>query len=111
MRGIPVILGGLVLAFLLLGGIECDDGNRSTGAAYDYGWSTGNLRARNEQLMAAQQAAAARLAAERSRSAKLTDEINTRNHVEALLVGVVVLTGCALAAAFFILLRGRRAGP
>ena len=103
---IPILV--ILFVILSMGGSGGCDGGGSRNATYDHGRDTGRLQAENLRLQEAQRQAAARLAIERRRSAQLKDEVSVRQDVEALMVGVVVMTGCALAIAAFTLLRRHR---
>ena len=104
----PVVIGVILIMMLLMGGFEgCDSGNNDR-AGYSRAHDSGRLQAENARLQEAQRQAAERLTIERHRSAQLVDEIGTRQHVEALMVGVVLLGGCAMAVTLFALARRRR---
>ena len=103
------VLVFLVLGVVLLGNFPgCGGGGGGGRATYTRGRDAGRLAAENARLQEAQRQAAERLAVERHRSDQLVDEIGTRQHVEAMMVGVVVLGGCALAVTFYALARRRR---
>ena len=108
MRGVPILLLGLVIAVMSLSGQSGCDGGGSEQATYHRGRDSGQLQAENLRLQEAELQAAARLAVERRRSAQLTEEVGIRRDVGSLMVGTVVMTGCALAIATFTLLRRRR---
>ena len=102
-----VVMAVVVLGILLLGNVRgCGGGGGRSD--YGHGQDAGRLAADNTRLQESQRQAAERLKVERHRSAQLVDEIGTRRHVEALMVGVVVLGGCALAVTIFVLSRRRR---
>jgi len=97
----------VIVALVLLGKVpSCGGGGGRV--SFSRGRDTGHLQAENTRLQEAQRQAAERLAVERRRSSQLVDEIGTRRHVEALMVGVVVLGGCSLAVTVFALARRRR---
>ena len=111
MRHGPLLAVVLILTGLYMVNFRgCDDAG-DTGAIYDNGQETGRLQSENLRLREAERQAAARLAVERSRSGQLVEELSTRHHAEALLVGVLVLSGCALAVALAVLVRHGRATP
>jgi hypothetical protein len=104
----PVVVGVILIMVLLMGGFESCDSGKNDRRVYSQAQDSGRLQAENVRLQEAQLQAAKSLTLERHRSAQLVDEIGTRQHVEALMVGVVLLGGCAMAVTLFALARRRR---
>ncbi|MDA0323187.1 MAG: hypothetical protein O2923_10805 [Verrucomicrobia bacterium] len=111
MKDGPAAIMVLIIAVVVLSNIRSCGGGGAGRSTYGHGRDAGHLQSENVQLQEANRQAAARLEVERRRAAHLVEEIGIRRHVESIVVGVVVLSGCALAATFFALMRQRRAQP